>query len=137
MKLTTLSEKKKGQIRTVADETYKEAVWRSGKKVFLILGAEWCSDSRNLLENVLPSYVEKYSDKILFLSAEVESGRIGEVLNPKIKAEFDVHTYPTIIVFDDGVFLDERSPEESKGKGSQERAVRKLLFALGIEECEF
>jgi thioredoxin 1 len=84
-----------GNLKQVTDATFDQEVRRSELPVVVDFWAPWCGPCKAVTP-ILESLAEKYSDRIKFMSMNVDEDK-------STPTEFAVRSIPTLLFFKGGV----------------------------------
>jgi thioredoxin 1 len=81
----------------VTDENFHDVV-KKNSKVVIDCWAQWCGPCR-MIAPIIEELANDYAGKILF-------GKLNVDENPKISAEHQIMSIPTLLIFKDGYLVD-------------------------------
>lgn len=83
----------------VTDATFESEVLKSDKPVLVDFWAEWCGPCR-MIGPVVEEMAGEYEGKAKITKVDVDS-------NPQISVKFGIRSIPTLLIFKDGVVVDQ------------------------------
>lgn len=86
-------------VQEASEATFKRNVLKAKKPVLVDFYATWCGPCRRMAP-VIESVSKSYSGKIAVIKVDVDK-------NPRLAAEYDIQSIPTIKLFKNGKVIDE------------------------------
>lgn len=90
-------------IIPVSSENFDEVVLKNELPVMFAIGAEWCVDCRRAAPFYM-AFAKEYEGRMVFTSADAEK-------SPELKERLGVRRIPTMIIFKNGVAMEDRLVE--------------------------
>lgn len=90
-------------IILVDSNNFDEVVLRNEKPVVFAIGTKWCADCRRAAPFYM-AFAKEYDGRMVFTTADAEK-------SPELKERLDVRRIPTMIIFKNGVAMEERLVE--------------------------
>lgn len=88
-----------GKPFPVTDQEFEEQVINAGTPVLVDFWADWCGPCK-MIAPIVEELAEEYDGKVSFAKVDVDS-------NPQAATQYGVRSIPTLLIFKDGVPVDQ------------------------------
>jgi thioredoxin 1 len=88
-----------GKPFPVTDQEFEEQVINAGTPVLVDFWADWCGPCK-MIAPIVEELADEYDGKVSFAKVDVDS-------NPQAATQYGVRSIPTLLIFKDGVPVDQ------------------------------